>query len=148
MKGFTLIEILITIAIAGIIMLIVTGAFSSATGIKALEKDTGVVLSLLEQARNQTLSAKGALVYGVHFEADKAVLFSGASYSSSDPSNVIEPINPLVQISTIALAGGGSDVIFKRLTGETDQSGTVTFSIVAGQTKVITIFTTGVAQAS
>ncbi len=149
-KGFTLVEILIVLALAGIITLIVAGAFSKATGREALDKETAIILSLLEQARNQTLSAKNASVYGVHFEASKAALFASSTYSSSSASNVVEPMNPLVAISAIALVGGGSEVVFKRLTGETAQSGTVTISLLASstQTKIITIFATGVAQSN
>ncbi|MDO8590467.1 MAG: prepilin-type N-terminal cleavage/methylation domain-containing protein, partial [bacterium] len=144
-KGFTLIEILIVLVIAGIITLIVTGAFSKATGREALDKETALTLSLLNQARSQTLSAKGALTYGVHFETTKAVLFIGPTYSSGASSNVTEPMNPLVEISDITLAGGGSDVVFNRLTGETGQIGTVTLSLVASstQSKTITVFATG-----
>ncbi|KKU25889.1 MAG: hypothetical protein UX39_C0016G0010 [Candidatus Magasanikbacteria bacterium GW2011_GWA2_46_17] len=150
MRGFTLIEILITLAIAGIVTLLVTGAFSSATGLKMLDKETALALSLLEQARNQTLSSKASSVYGVHFETAKTVLFVGPIYSASSNSNTVEPMNPLVQISAITLVGGGSDVVFKRLTGETDQSGTVTLALVASSTrqKTITIFATGLAQSN
>ncbi|MBI2475795.1 MAG: prepilin-type N-terminal cleavage/methylation domain-containing protein [Candidatus Taylorbacteria bacterium] len=146
-RGFTLLEMLVVLALAGIVTLVVTGVFSKAAGREALDKETAVVLSLLDQARSQTLSAKNSSVYGVHFEAAKAVLFAGPVYSSSDASNVIEPMNPLVQISAITLAGGGSEVLFKALTGETAQSGTVVLSLAASptQSKSITIFATGIA---
>lgn len=149
-RGFTLIEMLVVLALAGIVMFIVTGAFSSATGREALDKETTVVLSLLDQARSQTLSAKNASVYGVHFEATKATLFVGPSYSDASFSNVVEPMNPLVKIGAISLTGGGSDVVFNRLTGETGQSGTIILSLAASstQTKTITIFSTGLAQSN
>lgn len=147
-RGFSLVEILIVLAVVGIIALVVTGAFSKAAGREALDKETAIALSLIEQARNQTLSAKNAAAYGVHFETTKAVLFAGSSYSASNSSNVVEPINPLVQISAVSLKGGGNEVIFKRLTGETDQNGTITFSLVSSpaQAETITIFGTGLAQ--
>jgi len=46
------------------------------------------------------------------------------------------------------LAGGGVDVIFQRLTGETVQSGTVTMALVASttRTKTVTIYGTGLFQ--
>lgn len=148
--GFTVVEILVALAVAGIVALIVTGSFSKAVPREALDKETGIVISLLDQARNQTLSSKKAAVYGVHFESAKAVLFTGSAYSGLDPSNVIEPLNSLVKIASTSLSGGGSEVIFKRLTGETAQSGTVTLSLVAdaSQTKTITVFGTGLAQSN
>ena len=149
-KGATLIEIIIAITIVGILTLIVFSAFSPANSREALDKKTVLALSLLSQARNQTLSAKGALAYGVHFETTKAVLFNGPTYSSSVSSNVVEPMGNLVQISDISLSGGGSDVVFNRLTGETSQSGTITLSLIASstQTKTVTIFGTGISQSN
>lgn len=146
-KGFTIVEMLIVLAIMGILLTIVTGVFSKATGRMALDKKTAIILSILEQARSQTLSAKGASEYGVHFEATKVVLFTGPIYSVSSASNVIEPVGQLVSIGNISLAGGGSNVVFNRLTGETGQSGSVTISLVASstQSKTITIFPTGLA---
>lgn len=149
-KGFSLVEMLIVLALMGIIALAISGVFSKATSREALEKQTGLVLSLLTQARGLTLSAKNASVYGVHFETTKAVLFTGATYSSSATSNIVETMNSRVQISGISLAGGGSDVVFNRLVGDTSQSGTVTLSLIASstQTKTITIFGTGVTQSN
>lgn len=149
-RGFSLVEMLLVLAIFAIITLFAVSAFSKATGREALDKKTGVVLSLLEQARNLTLSAKGASVYGVHFETAKAVLFTGPTYSASATSNVIESVNSPVQISSISLSGGVSDVVFSRLIGDTGQSGTITLSLIASSTqaKTITIFATGIASSN
>jgi len=143
-------EVLVVLAIGAIITVIVVGAFSKATGRQALDKETVVIVSLLEHARGLTLSAKNASVYGVHFETTKAVLFTGPTYSAGASSNVIEPVHSLLQISAISLAGGGSDVIFNRLVGDTAQSGTVTVSLTASstQSKIVTIFSTGIAQSN
>lgn len=143
-----MIEIIIAITIAGILTLIVSGAFSPANSRETLDKRTVIALSLLEQARNQTLSAKGALAYGVHFETTKAVLFTGPTYSALAGTNVVEPMSPLIQVSDISIVGGGSEVVFNRLTGETAQSGTITLSLVASSTqqKTITIYNTGIAE--
>lgn len=145
--GFTLIEIVIALAIVATITLIVSGSFSTANNREALSKKTALVLSLLEQARAQTLSAKGGVVYGVHFETTKAVLFTGPTYSAGSATNVSEPLGSLVQISNIALAGGVSDVIFQKLTGQTSQSGTIVVILSASstQSKTITVSATGIA---
>jgi len=55
----------------------------------------------------------------------------------------------LASVDTMAtsLAGGGNDVIFNRLSGETGQSGTITvYSSATGGTKIVTIYKTGVVQ--
>ncbi|MDO8482865.1 MAG: prepilin-type N-terminal cleavage/methylation domain-containing protein [bacterium] len=148
--GFSLVEMLVVLAVGALITTIVVGVFSKAPGRQALDKQTSVVLSLLEHARGLTLSAKNASVYGVHFETAKAVLFTGPTYSAGVASNIVEPVHSLLQISTISLAGGGSDVVFNRLVGDTAQYGTVTFSLLASttQTKTVTIFPTGLSQSN
>lgn len=149
-RGFSLVEMLVVLAIGVIITAVVVGSFSRSTGLQALDKQTTVALSLLEQARDLTLSAKNAAVYGVHFETTKAVLFTGPTYSASASSNVVEPMHYLLQISGISLLGGGNDVVFNRLVGDTAQSGTVTLSLLASttQSKTITIFSTGIASSN
>ena len=149
-KGFSLVEMLVVLAVGAVITTIVVGVFSKAPGRQALDKQTSVILSLLEQARGLTLSAKNASVYGVHFETAKAILFTGPTYSAGAASNIGEPVHSSLQISAISLAGGGSDVIFNRLVGDTAQYGTVTLSLLASttQTKTVTIFSTGIASSN
>ena len=61
------------------------------------------------------------------------------------PDNKEVTFHNNLAISNISLAGGGATVMFKRLTGATDQSGTVIVSLVAddSQQRVITISATG-----
>ena len=75
------------------------------------------------------------------------VLFKGAGYSSGAQDNISLTLNEEVKISAIALTGGGSDVVFKKLTGATTQNGTVTLASIRDgtKTKVITIEATGIA---
>ncbi|MCR4311067.1 MAG: type II secretion system GspH family protein [Candidatus Taylorbacteria bacterium] len=149
-RAFTLAEILIVLAVMGIVSVLVVFSFSTITGREALFKKTDVVLSLLRSARGFTLSAKDASVYGVHFESGKAVLFTGSTYSADATSNKVELVSPSVSISSVSLAGGGSDVVFNQFTGETAQYGTVTLSLVASSTqkKTITIFSTGISESN
>jgi hypothetical protein len=114
---------------------------------EAVELETAKILSLLAEARALTISAKGGTVYGVHFESQKEVLFSGAAYPAGNPSNRVRPVHDDVRISSILLSGGGSDVVFNKFTGATSQSGTLTLTSVrdAAETKTITITATGVA---
>ncbi|MDD5068708.1 MAG: prepilin-type N-terminal cleavage/methylation domain-containing protein [Candidatus Pacebacteria bacterium] len=146
-KGFSVLEFLVVIAIFAIIASLTFSSFSSLRQSKTLETDTLSVLSLLEKARADTLGSKGATQYGVHFETTKATLFTGATYSSGNASNISVIFNPRVQISTISLTGGTSNVVFQRLSGKTSVSGTVTLSLTgASSTKIISIAGTGLSQ--
>lgn len=141
-KGFTLIEILMVIAILGIISSIVLLNLSQFRNEQLLKNTTLDVVSLLSKARQNTLSSVNSTNYGVHFDSNKAVLFTGSLYSSNNATN--EPIvfssKVIVPIPSGLNIGGGSDVIFERLTGET-VGGTIKIQLTSDSTKqkIITV---------
>lgn len=146
-KGFTLIEVLVSLAILAVIATLGAVSFSGANTDRALTIEVEKTLTVLAKARSQTLAAKDGAVYSVHFEERKEVLFRGSVYSAEAATNQAQALNTAVKISALALAGGGSEVVFQKLTGATAQSGTITLAAVrdAGKTKVITITATGIA---
>lgn len=145
--GFTLIELLVIIAILGFLSTIIIGTFIDFRKSHALEKDTELIVEVLRQARNQTISSKNASLYGVHFGTSAITLFTGSAYNASSPSNQVYPLNGTDSIVTISLLGGGNSIVFQRLSGETSQSGTITISSPStGKTKVVTIYKTGVVE--
>jgi prepilin-type N-terminal cleavage/methylation domain-containing protein len=148
-KGFTVLEIIIVITLMTLLMTFVVMSFKKFNSQQALNKATGVVVTVLNQARTLTLASKGNSQYGVHIDPTRIVLFTGASYSAANSSNIPITPNSLVSLS-YSLSGGGNNVIFQRLTGKTTQSGTITLTLIAdaSSTKSITIYGTGVVQAN
>lgn len=124
-KGFTFLEILFALSIIAIAITIVSFSFSKLNSQQTLDKSATLVVSVLDEARSLTLSSVGDSQYGVFLEASQLTLFKGSSYSSSDPSNVITELNTLVELKNINLAGGGASIVFKRLTGYTDEAGSL-----------------------
>ncbi len=148
-KGFSIIEILIVLGIITIIVAIIVSTFSLFGRAQALEKDTETVIESLEQARSQTLSSLDASQYGVHFGTNKVTIFTGTTYSSSASSNVDMALSSSDTILTVTISGGGNDIVFNRLTGETVQNGTSTIIIsspTSSRTKTVTIYKTGLIQ--
>ncbi len=145
MRGFTLVEIVVVIAIALILTFLIFSALASYKKREALRNTPTAVRSILEQARSLTLSSRTDEVYGVHFEADRLVRFKGGSYSSSDPDNKPLVIDSATTISAITLNGGGVDIVFKKRTGQTDEYGTIIIELVsdATQTRTVTVHETG-----
>lgn len=145
--GFTLIEILVSLAVLAVISTLGVASLVHVNTSEALTVETEKVLTLLTKARSFTLAAKDGSAYGVHFEERKAVLFKGPVYSVGASANHTQTLNNAVKISVITLAGGGADVVFAKLSGATAQSGTLTLAAVrdASKTKMITIAATGVA---
>lgn len=124
-RGFTLIEILLVLVILSIIGGLTFTYFSRLNASKALESSASLVASVLDQARSLTLNSKNASVYGVHLAEDSVTLFTGAVYDSGSLSNVVSNTHHLVGIRAITLAGGGDEVVFSRLSGETANSGSL-----------------------
>jgi prepilin-type N-terminal cleavage/methylation domain-containing protein len=145
-RGLTLIEVLLAIAIIGGLIAVTASVFPSMRNRRALEASTRQLASLLEEARSLTLSAKDASVYGVHFDSTQAVLFVGSSYNAGSATNIVTTLHPLTAIRNITLGGGGSNVVFTRLTGETPNNGSVEVYLVNNSTtaRAITISTSGV----
>ncbi|HEY4518447.1 MAG TPA: prepilin-type N-terminal cleavage/methylation domain-containing protein [Candidatus Paceibacterota bacterium] len=128
-KGFTLLEMLIVLVITAVICvgaITSLGRFRANTALDAAHQDT---LTALHEARELTLSSKEATVYGVHFQTDKAVRFTGATYDAGATSNVTYLFDPRVRAVSISLSDGVSDVVFKRLTGETNATGTIVVAV-------------------
>lgn len=144
-RGFTMIEALVVLGILTLLAGVVLGVFPAYRRSVNLNTavETGAVF--LAKARSRTLGSEGATRHGVHFESDRMVLFRGAAYNALDPANETTMLPSGIEISVIALNGGGVDVVFDRLTGGTNGFGTVTFRSLADplKTKVLTILNTG-----
>ena len=145
--GFTLIEILISVAIVGVIAAVAVSASRSFLEGKTAESAVYETLSALSRARSLTLASKGASQYGVHFETDSVSVFKGTSFASGNPENDVIFLYKGAKIDNISLSGGGQNVIFERLSGKSAQTGTVTVSGLGGENpRVISIYETGLAE--
>lgn len=141
-RGITIIEILIVIAVLGIIFSIIIPQFSKMRENQALKNGAQDILSSVNKARSQTLASLNSSEYGVHFQSDKVIIFKGAVFSGGDANNeTIDIITPAI-ISNIALAGGGNEIYFNRLSGAPSTTGAVTIS-TSSYSKIITIYATG-----
>lgn len=145
-KGFTIIEIVIVIAIIVVVSALIIDSFPRLNASQALSKDTAGLIAVLNQARTETLSSRNDSTYGVHVSTNQLTLFMGSSYVVGDSNNVDIPFNSQVMVGSYSLQGGGSDIVFNRLTGETSQYGSITLRLVsdATQTKTVNISATGI----
>ena len=147
MRGFTLFEILIALAIVLLLAVLAVAAFSDFRQNSLLKEARAKVLSELSLARTQTLGAEGKSSWGVHFEETRLVRFKGSSYSAVDPSN-LEILLPVgARIGLISL-GGASEVVFERLTGRTASVGTIRLELTSDAlaSTTITIYASGLAE--
>jgi prepilin-type N-terminal cleavage/methylation domain-containing protein len=146
--GFTLVEILVVLAIIALLAGIIMPSLSGFHNQQALRNTTEDMLSLLNEARSDTLGSLNATDYSVLIQSNQATYFIGDTFSSTDPSNKTITFDQAVAVSPttgINLNGGGTTVTFDRLTGGTSEYGTIIIGLVSDPTqqKMITISQTG-----
>jgi len=139
LRGFTLIELLVVIAASAIIFVIALNAFRLLRDNEVLDTAAETVNTVVSGAKFKTLSSSDMDNYGVHFETGRVVLFKGNIYAEASSTNVVSALHYLVEISSVNLNGGGSDAVFKMLTGETDNYGTVVIRLKNDHSKTKTV---------
>lgn len=146
-RGFSLVEILVVIAVFGILIVLGFVNYKSFGESVDLSTSANHIISILHLAADRTMSSKADTVYGVHFTSSTYTLFKGATYSAVDPNNEDYSIPSSVEIYNISLNGGGADVIFDRITGETSNNGDIDLRIIGNTSEVkkIDILPTGIA---
>lgn len=145
MRGVTLLEMIIALAIVALVAVLAAGVFSSFRTNNVLTTADSIVIGLLRDAHGRTMASQSNSNYGVHFESTQAVLFKGDVYNAADPLNEAYLLPSDIEISSISLTGGGNEVVFTRLYGKTASPGTVTLRSKSdnSKTRVITVLSTG-----
>ncbi|MBI4118065.1 MAG: type II secretion system protein [Parcubacteria group bacterium] len=147
MRGITLLEILVALSIFG---LLGTFGVTTLSGFKKaidLSGAADTTIAMLEDARSRTRFSNDRSQYGIHFATNRVTLFRGVSYVEGAPENESTTLPQTVEISTVTLTGGGSDVLFEVLTGEANKTGTVIIRLKSdvSKTRIVEIQQSGVA---
>lgn len=142
-KGFTIIEILIVVGIGAMVAGLSVSAFSGVRNYFALRAAVQDVQTALLGARARALASSNAKVHGVHIEAGKVVQFEGLTYATSTASNITF-VFPSGVTATSSLSGGVTDILFARLTGLAQATGTILLQEVRSQaTTTVTLYASG-----
>lgn len=139
-KGFTVIELLVVVALISILAAIVIPDFGALKRNQVFKSTVNEVNSLIQKARNNATSSVDSSNYGVHFESGQVVLFKGNTYGA--PGTTLETISlqSSVTVSSISLTGGVSDIVFSKGTGLPNVSGEIS---ILSSTDVRTISING-----
>jgi prepilin-type N-terminal cleavage/methylation domain-containing protein len=121
-SGFTLVEILVVIAVLAIIAMFSTVTFVNMRESATLRAGTSALYDALSGAREQTLGASQDIVYGVHIASTSVTRFEGDTFSMGTPSNREYLFEGNVRATSTLIGSGGSNII---LTGEPSQAGTI-----------------------
>ncbi len=119
-QGFTLIELVIVMAIVSIILTwgLVVSLNAYRQAVLSGERDK--IVSILKKARSRALSNVHELAHGVYIDATGYTLFEGSSYASRNASlDEVFPKSPGLTL------GGISEVVLSPLAATSTASGSV-----------------------
>lgn len=137
-RGFSALELIIVMAILVVLLASIVPSFLNFRRSSVLNTETQELVTVINRARLLSVSSKNDQQFGVHFEAGKVVLFQGATYSAGAATNEEHAFNSMLTLSTITINGGGSELLFEKVTGATSQNATTTL-LVAGTTASTTV---------
>lgn len=126
-KSFTVVEFLVVFSVLAVLIIISAGAFILFQRKSDLNYGTEEIINVLRIAQNKTLASEGTSQYGVYFDnitvPSQYTLFKGSDYASREISfDKVYKLSEKVEIYAINL-GGGNEVVFERLTGNSNLSG-------------------------
>ncbi len=147
-KGLTLIELVVVVAIVAVLSASLIPSLLNFRRTSILNTETQELVTVINRARMLAVSSKNDQQFGVHFETGKVTLFQGATYTAGATTNEVRNFNSAVTGAT-TINGGGSDVLFAKVTGATNQNATTTLlvtgttastTVVVRQSGVVTIY--------
>jgi len=147
-KSFTLIELLVIIGTMIILMALATPAFRIFQKESDLNDSAEEIINILRLAQNKTLASERASQWGIYFDdtttPHQYTLFKGNNYAARDSNfDEVHKLPKTIEIYEINL--GGKEVVFNRVSGETNQSGNIKIRLISdiSKTKIIYVENSG-----
>lgn len=132
-RGFTLIEMMVVIAVIGMLASVSTTAYSSFKTHENLEIAANGVVEAIRYAQANAQSGKGGSSWGAEILPSSVVVFKGASYAGRDAAS-----DQALDFPGGVTASGLSEIVFAAVTGFTANTGIVVMTNSSG-TKNISI---------
>ena len=144
--GFTSLELVLTLALFGVIIAVTTVPLLALQSRGALDDGVTVVVDVLRRAETQALAGHFGDRWGVHVSDGEGCalpaatfhVFRGNAYVSATDTTDAFALPANVAVTALDL-GGGCDVKFSRFHGAAAPAGTVTLTGVDGVSRTITI---------
>ena len=143
-KGFSLIEILVVVAILGALTVTSASLFFFFQGKAVLNNNAEEVINVLGLAQNKTLASEGLSQYGVYFDNSacphKYTLFKGSDFAGRDSSyDRVYELSSRIEFYNIDFSGN-SEVVFEKITGLPNNPGDASIRLISDSSKNKTIY--------
>jgi len=122
-SGFTIIEILIVVAIALIVVGVLLSGFQNYARYQGFKAANASVALTLDQVRADAKVALQDRNHGVKFASDQITTYVGDVYSVGDSSNVVVTLDGVTIIPN--LTNGTTEVVFGKVNGFPSATGTI-----------------------
>lgn len=136
--GFTLLEIVVALGIVTLLGALSLVSFVNARRVQSLVTTGNDALSVLRLAQQNAAAGYGDSVWGVRLEHGQYHLFQGATYAGA-VTKTAYTLPTSLEITDIALAGGGQEIVFRPVDGITDQQGTFTIRVQDSTVQIFSI---------
>lgn len=133
-EGFTLIEVLLSVAIIGMLVGISLPVYESFSRRNDLDVTAQGVVSLLRRAESYSRAVKADAVWSVEIQTSSATLFQGTSFASRNTA-----YDETVAIPSSVAPSGLTEVQFSKLSAAPNTTGTVTLLSNTNDTRAIAI---------
>lgn len=122
-KGFTLIEMLLSVALLGLLAGFFSPIYFSIQARNDLDVAANIIAQSLRRAQTLSRAMEGDSSWGVYVQSGKISIFSGVSFSGRDAS-----FDEDFDISNGVTFSGVQEVVFDRNSGEPAMTGTMTLT--------------------
>jgi prepilin-type N-terminal cleavage/methylation domain-containing protein len=133
-RGFSLLELLLVIAIAAGIFAFSTPFTLNFYRTQLVDEAQSNLIDALGRARHDAVLQKNDSNFGVHIVAGSYTIFQGNSYAEEGRDTTQDEVFPVADNITFT---GLSDIIFSKLTGSPNATGTINIALDTLSRKIL-----------
>lgn len=113
-RGFTVVELMVSMGILAILFALTTINLSRLPSSSSQSAAMDVLLGDIRSQQTHAMSNDSG--YGIHFESGSYTIFTGSTYSVSNPTDFVITLDPGITFTNVTFSG--SAVIFSPGNGE------------------------------
>lgn len=132
--GFTLVEVLLSVAIISVLAGLSLPVYQSFNNRNELDIIAQSLANDLRRAQLYSRGAQNDSQWGVEIQTGAITLFKGSVFASRDTA-----YDEATTVPATITVSGDSEVLFAKLSGAPDASGSITLTSVNNDTRTVTI---------